>query len=89
MNHEFDICLSYSHLFLSKKILQGQSTIYPIFLPWSQEKTELQKIKNQTEAYISFNKTEMLSVAQDLAFGTILGDTDMINNDIVRGEEIQ
>ncbi len=42
---------------------------------------ELEKAKNQTASHISFSEIDPLNVSQELAMGTILGDSNLINNE--------
>lgn len=55
---------------------------------------ELEKAKNQTEAYQVFEEVDLLHRAQELAMATLLGDTNLVNTELeslnkVTKEEIQ
>lgn len=44
--------------------------------------TELEKVKNQMEAHLIFSQVDLVNRAQDLAAATLLGDTNLVNNEI-------
>lgn len=46
------------------------------------EDSELEKVKNQSEAYIIFSEIDMLNIAQELALGALNGDTNIVNKEI-------
>jgi zinc protease len=55
---------------------------------------ELQKVKNQAETSKVFGEVELLNRAMNLAYATVLGNTDLVNQETlkiqsVRAEEIQ
>ncbi len=50
------------------------------------KETELQKVKNQAESNLIFSEVELLNRAMNLAYGAILGNPDMINQE---SEQIQ
>ncbi|MDR6238004.1 M16 family metallopeptidase [Aureibacter tunicatorum] len=43
---------------------------------------ELQKVKNQAEASLVFSEMEILNIAMFLGYATILGDTNLVNEEI-------
>ncbi|MFT5618442.1 MAG: zinc protease [Arenicella sp.] len=50
------------------------------------EEEELEKVKNQAESTLAFSEIEILNRAMALAFATLLGDTEMVNQE---SEKIQ
>lgn len=46
------------------------------------EPEELEKAKNQTEAYQVFESVDLLHRAQELAMATLLGDTNLVNTEL-------
>lgn len=46
------------------------------------EAEELEKAKNQTEAYQVFESVDLLHRAQELAMATLLGDTNLVNTEL-------
>lgn len=58
------------------------------------EAEELEKAKNQTEAYQIFESVDLLHRAQELAMTTLLGDTNLVNTELehlgqVTNEEVK
>lgn len=49
---------------------------------------ELEKAKNQADAYRVFSAVDLLNRVQELAMATILGDTHLINNEARRIQEV-
>lgn len=43
---------------------------------------EVDKVKNQAESVITYNETEVLNRAMNLAIATSLGDTDLVNEEV-------
>ncbi len=52
------------------------------------EEKELQKVKNKTESLIAFEDMTVMNRANSLAFYTLLGDTNMINAELERFQEV-
>ncbi len=44
--------------------------------------SELEKVKNQSEAYIVFSNMDMLNVSQELSMGCLNGNSNIINNEL-------
>jgi zinc protease len=49
---------------------------------------ELQKCKNKTESSITFSETDILNKATNLAISELLGDADLINQEIKNYQEV-
>lgn len=52
------------------------------------EEKELQKVKNKTESLIAFEDMSLMSRANSLGFYTLLGDTNMINNELEKYQSV-
>ena len=52
------------------------------------EEKELQKVKNKTESMIAFEDMSLMNRANSLAFYTLLGNTNMINDELERYQDI-
>ncbi|MCE3281847.1 MAG: insulinase family protein [Chitinophagaceae bacterium] len=50
--------------------------------------TELQKVKNKTESVIAFEDMSVMNRANSLAFYELLGDADLMNNELARYQAI-
>ncbi|MCE3258464.1 MAG: insulinase family protein [Bacteroidetes bacterium] len=50
--------------------------------------TELQKCKNKVESTLTFSETDVLTKATNLAISELLGDADLINQEILRYSEV-
>jgi zinc protease len=50
--------------------------------------TELQKCKNKVESTLTFSETDILTKATNLAISELLGDADLINQEIERYSEV-
>jgi zinc protease len=50
--------------------------------------TELQKVKNQSEASIEFGEVEVINRAMNLAFSSLSGDTNLVNLEIDNIEKV-
>ncbi|MFN7493485.1 MAG: M16 family metallopeptidase [Cyclobacteriaceae bacterium] len=49
---------------------------------------ELEKVKNQAEASLKFGEVEVLNRAMNLAFASLSGDADLVNQEAARMEKI-
>lgn len=49
---------------------------------------ELQKVKNQAQTTMEFEKVEVINRAMNLAFATLSGDTDLVNKEAGKNESI-
>jgi len=52
------------------------------------DEKELQKCKNKIESTLTFSETDVLTKATNLAISELLGDADLINQEIVRYSEV-
>jgi len=52
------------------------------------EPKELQKCKNKTESSITFSETDVLNKATNLAISELMGDADLINQEIARYQDV-
>jgi zinc protease len=52
------------------------------------EESELQKVKNQSEASIEFGEVEVMNRAMNLAFAALSGDADLVNKEIKKIESV-
>ncbi|MGN6440006.1 MAG: M16 family metallopeptidase [Agriterribacter sp.] len=52
------------------------------------EEKELQKVKNKTESLIAFEDMSLMNRANSLAFYTLLGDTNMINQELEKYQAV-
>ncbi len=51
-------------------------------------KDELQKVKNKIESSLIFSETSALNKAMNLAYAELLGDADLINQEIDKYSEV-
>jgi zinc protease len=52
------------------------------------EENELQKVKNQSAASIEFSEVEVMNRAMNLAFASLSGDANLVNDEIERIESV-
>ena len=52
------------------------------------ERKELDKVKNHMEAHLVFSAVDLLHRAQELAWATLLGDTDLVNHEAKKIESV-
>jgi len=57
-------------------------------IQWGVTETELQKVKNQSEASIEFGEVEVINRAMNLAFSSLSGDTNLVNLEIDNIEKV-
>ena len=46
------------------------------------DQKELNKIKNQTESYITLSNLDMLTVSQELSMGELYGNINLVNEEL-------